>query len=152
MRSITINSPTTKLPNLFKKLVDVYRKHNNIIVAVDFDDTIYDWKSSNYDVASIIYIVKSAVEHLNAKIILFTCREGVELEFAVKYCKEVGIPLFGINENPSYDSRKPFYNILLDDKACLPETAKLLSEVIHIIGWEKALAKNNESSEENAGD
>lgn len=144
MRSITINSPTTKSPNLFKKLVDVYKKHNNIIIAVDFDDTIYDWKSNNYDVAQVINVIKRAVDKLNAKIILFTCREGVELEFAVKHCAQLEIPLFGINENPSYDSRKPFYNILLDDKACLPECTKLLSDVIHYICWQDAL--NGEES------
>ena len=122
------------LPNLLAKITEVYETHGNIIIALDFDDTIYDWKSKGYDVEHVVNLVLQSQSRLNAKVILFTCREGEWLDFAVNYCGEKGISLYGVNENPDHPptKSKPFYNIMLDDKACLPETCKVLEALLEI--------------------
>lgn len=58
------------------------------------------------------------------KIILWTCRCGEWLKDAVDWCKMYGLEFDAINENlpemiEEYgsDSRKIFYDILIDDKA-----------------------------------
>lgn len=121
-----------KLPDLYEKIAAVYAVHKNIIIAVDFDDTVYDWKNKGWDCESVIDLIKFAQAGLNAKVILFTCREHQDLRFAVNYMWEKGIVLHGVNENPDFPetSSKPFYNILLDDKACLKECCDVLQKLI----------------------
>jgi hypothetical protein len=123
-----------KLPSLTDKIIDVYDKHGNIIIAVDFDDTIYNYSGQNFDTEYVIGLLKRAKTLLNAKLILFTCREGAFLENALSYCDDVGLSLDAVNtslETYAYPSRKPFYNILLDDKASLPECCSALETLLH---------------------
>jgi hypothetical protein len=121
-----------KLPDLFEKLRNVYFEHQNIIIALDFDDTIFDWKNAGYDLEYIRDLVRRCQKHLNAKVILFTCREGLVLSEAIDYCNDQGIGLWGVNKNPNHQltTSKPFYNVLLDDKACLPEVAQVLERLL----------------------
>ena len=55
------------------------------------------------------------------KIILYTMRSGAELLDAVKYLKDRGIRLYGINENPDQrewtDSSKIYAHQYIDDAA-----------------------------------
>lgn len=120
------------LPCLFEKLKAVYEEHDSIIIALDFDDTIFDWKSKGFDCHYVINLVKTCIEKLNAKVILYTCRENIDLEFAKNYCKEQGIKLYGVNSNPDYPptSSKMFYNIILDDKACLAYVCGILERLL----------------------
>lgn len=120
-----------RLPDLFTKLKNVYREHRSLIIAVDFDDTLYDWKNKGWDNDYVVNLVKRARVALNAQLILFTCREGDLLNEALEYCDLVGIKLDYVNESPKYGSRKPFYNVLLDDKACLPECCEVLERLIN---------------------
>lgn len=121
-----------KLPDLYEKIAAVYATHNNLIIAVDFDDTVYDWKDKGWDCHKVVDLLLIAQAVLNVKIILFTCRDGEKLDFAVEYVKSKGIELHGVNSNPEYPytSSKPFYNILLDDKACLLECCQSLQKLI----------------------
>lgn len=122
-----------KLPSLFDKLLKVYDKHKSIIIAVDFDDTINNYSGQNFDVEYVIDLIKESQRLLNAKVILFTCRENDLLEQAIEYCNQHNLRIDAANsslETYTYPSRKPFYNILLDDKACLPECCEVLERLI----------------------
>lgn len=123
---------TINLSNLHDKLAEVFKQHNNIIIAVDFDDTIYDWKSKGYSCDYVLDLVKRCQKELNAKVILFTCRSDSHLDFAVKYCEENELVLHGINENPDYlpTKSKPYFNVMLDDKASLGETCATLETLL----------------------
>lgn len=138
-------SNNKKLPCLYTKLKNVYDEHNNLIIAVDFDDTIYDWKSVGLSCDYVINLVKRCQEKLNAKIMLFTCRIDHHLEFALRHCKEIGLELWGVNYNPEHGptAGKPFYNVLLDDKACLDQVCSILETLIEQV--EKSRAFNGES-------
>lgn len=123
-----------RLPILLDKITRVYDTHKNIIIAVDFDDTIYDYSGQGFDTNYVVDLLKRAKEKLNAKLILFTCREDDLLYDATEYCYDVGLEIDAVNtslENYTYPSRKPFYNILLDDKACLPECCATLEALIN---------------------
>ena len=56
------------------------------------------------------------------KLILYTMRSGKTLKQAVDWFKERGIPLWGINENPTQSawtaSPKIYANMYIDDAAC----------------------------------
>ena len=58
------------------------------------------------------------------KIILWTCRQGERLQQAVEWCKQFGLEFDAVNENlPEMiehyggDTRKVFYDVLIDDKS-----------------------------------
>lgn len=123
-----------RLPILLDKITRVYDTHRNIIIAVDFDDTIYDYSGQGFDTDYVVNLLKIAKEKLNAKLILFTCREDDLLSDAMEYCYDAGLEIDAVNtslENYTYQSRKPFYNMLLDDKACLPECCAALEALIN---------------------
>lgn len=121
------------LANLYDKLFKVFKTHDNIYLAIDFDDTIYDWKSKGYTCNLVVDLVKRCQDKLNAKVLLYTCRQGAMLDEAVKYCETVGINLYGVNDNPDYpkNGSKMYYNVLLDDKASLPETCAVLEALLY---------------------
>lgn len=116
------------LVNLYDKLSKIFKAHRNIYLAIDFDDTIFDWKNKGYECDYVVDLVKRCQDKLNAKVLLYTCRQGGMLDEAVKYCESVKINLYGVNDNPDYpkNGSKMYYNVLLDDKACLPETCAVL--------------------------
>ena len=71
-----------------------------MVIAFDFDNTIIKWKQGG-----VFYPVKYVVDFLkhrkmkNDILILWTCREGEDLEWAVQICKDWGILLDYVNEN-----------------------------------------------------
>ena len=89
-------------------------------IAIDFDGTIvtHNYPYIGEDIGAIP-VIKSLQE--NCKIILLTMRFGRQLTDAVKFCREQGIHLYGINENPSQSSwnksRKVYANYYIDDLA-----------------------------------
>ena len=104
---------------------------NAIIYAVDFDDTIST--NGNYpmpgepNIALIEWLLERQKE--GCKLILWTCREGVDQKIAVDFCNKYGLYFDGVNDNLVYikqafsvNSRKIFANYYIDDRCLvLPE-------------------------------
>lgn len=97
-------------------------KHlDGVVIGVDFDGTVV---TKNYP-----YIGKSigAEQYLiqfiedGAKIVLWTVRDGVELDDAVKWYSDRNINLYGINKNLAQEelsnSPKAHCHIYIDDQA-----------------------------------
>lgn len=98
------------------------------IIAVDFDNTIAVTKYPEIiePIDMTIFILKQAKER-GATIILWTCREGKELEDAVNWCKENNVPIDYVNENVperiekwGNDCRKIGADVYIDDRAINP--------------------------------
>ena len=95
-----------------------------IIVAVDFDGTLCD---NNYPKAGaehwgLIHALQELKIEGKIDLILWTCRSGEDLEFAVNWCKERGLIFDTVNENlprviEMYhgDTRKVSADIYIDD-------------------------------------
>ena len=103
------------------------------ILACDFDGTLFtkSWPKKGKPKKDIIKKIKE-FKRLGAEIVLWTCREGVALEEALKRCKEVDLEFDAINDTaPSQEAyikerakegeifatRKIFADFYLDDKA-----------------------------------
>lgn len=96
-----------------------------MVIAVDFDFTICHsvWPGTgepNWPVINKLKQLQSEGHHL----ILWTCREGKELEDAIKWCNEVGLVFEAINDNPPWltekfgrNCRKIGADYFLDDRA-----------------------------------
>lgn len=98
------------------------------IIAVDFDNTIAITKYPEIiePIDMTIFTLKQAKER-GATIILWTCREGKELEDAVNWCKENNVPIDYVNENTperiekwGNDCRKIGADVYIDDRAINP--------------------------------
>ena len=75
---------------------------NQLIYAIDFDGTIvkHDYPHVGEPVPGALAGMRELVKE-GHQIILYTMRDGKELDAAVAYLEDAGIPLFGVNENPA---------------------------------------------------
>lgn len=93
------------------------------IIAVDFDGTLCEnkWPDIGEPIMDVINYIKRQKSD-GAKIILWTCRTGVELMNAVYWCIKQGIFLDAVNQNvpeiiKAYGTvcRKIYADIYIDD-------------------------------------
>jgi trehalose-6-phosphatase len=93
-----------------------------MIFAVDFDGTVvtHDYPKIGQP---LLLAIPTLIE-LSLKghqIILWTMRSNKELEEAVSYLKDNGVPLHGVNENPNQkswtQSSKAYAHMYIDDAA-----------------------------------
>lgn len=113
----------------YKRLKKVKQEHNHLFIAFDFDDTVYpctDFGDSFPKIESLLRLAKSQ----GHKLILFTANEGERLQWIIKWCEQEGYAPDFVNENPLMATRKPYYNILLDDRAGLYEAYTILYNIL----------------------
>jgi hypothetical protein len=118
------------------RLYNEYKKYKRLIIGFDFDCTIYDYHNENLEVQPIIDLLREASD-LNFVMCLHTL--SLKYNDLVKkedYTKKLGINVHYINTSPilsnSYpiEFKKPFYSILLDDRAGLSSSYNILKETI----------------------
>jgi len=116
-----------------KRLVNDYVNHGTLYIAFDFDNTIYDYHKKG----DVYPKVKKLLQYLSSndsfKLILFTSNEGQALNDTVIRCKAMSIYPDFINYSPLMDTRKPYYNILLDDRAGLYDAYLVLTFTLTIL-------------------
>jgi hypothetical protein len=96
------------------------------IIAVDFDGTLFtdDYPDIGYPIWRTINYCKKQQEN-GAILILWTCRNGLDLIEAIEQCKSVGLHFDYVNENAKEnirafggrDNRKIYADEYIDDKA-----------------------------------
>ena len=90
-------------------------------ICVDFDGTCttHEYPRIGKDIGSIP-VLKKLIDN-GHKLIIFTMRGAEELDAAVNWFEENGIPLYGIQKNPSQrnwtDSPKAYGQLYIDDAA-----------------------------------
>lgn len=125
--------PYLKDTSCIYRLVDEYKKYGSIVVAYDFDNTVYDYHSKGHDYVEVVRLLRAA-EKAGCYLIVFTAEEDVAK--IKKILSKQNIPYDSINENPPFfkgKSGKIYYNILLDDRAGLKSAYKQLKTAIKII-------------------
>jgi hypothetical protein len=113
----------------YQRLLCEYKQYGSIVVAVDFDNTIFDYHESGMDCSEIVDLLRK-LKSIDCYIILWTC--SIDYDFIKKYCETHQIPYTAINENPPFfkgDSRKIYYNELLDDRSGLRESFDRLTKL-----------------------
>jgi hypothetical protein len=114
-----------------KRLLEEYKTYGNLIIAFDFDNTVFDYKGLGDDYSDIIQLLKTCKDK-NMTLVLFTvCTNPNELQKKIDYLYECGIKPDYINTSPIFEgSTKPYYNLLLDDRAGLEEAVQLLQFIL----------------------
>ena len=111
-------------------------------ICVDFDGTCvtHEYTNIGNDIGAVPVLKQLTKE--GHQLILFTMRSGNELEDAVEWFNENGIPLYGIQRNPTQDnwtdSPKAYGQLYIDD-AALGAPLKVDKELSNrpFIDWEK---------------
>lgn len=114
----------------WRKDLEIIKQGSPLIIAVDFDDTLAKAGEKYPEIGEPTYLLNSLIElrkilkeHL--QIILWTCRDGEDLQMAIDYCKELGLEFDAINEDVPATLKwkpktpKPFAHIYIDDRSLL---------------------------------
>ena len=114
------------------RLIEEYEKYHNLIIGFDFDNTICGL--NNESISKVILLLQEC-KKLEFTLCLYTISTSEEwLAWKVKYCEYFGISPDYINDSPVLrGDRKPFFNILLDDRAGLNEACACLETVVNYI-------------------
>lgn len=107
-----------------------------MILAVDFDGTLCENRYPEIGAPDRALIDSLIVARSKGdKLILWTCREGIELDEAVEFCKSQGLEFDAVNDNVpetielfGSNNRKIFAHYYIDDKSLRPE-------MYHLIRW-----------------
>ena len=125
-----VDDPYLDDDTCIERLYGNWKLHNGIIIAFDFDNTIFDYYSKGYTYDKVIALLKEC-KNMGCILILSTCCDETKYEFMENKCKEIGINVDYINESPPYipfTGNKIYYNIILDDRAGLSAAYKILYE------------------------
>ena len=121
--------------NCFLRLRREWKRHGRIIVAVDFDDTVFDFHGEGHDYKEVLEVLCRCIQK-NFYIMLFTGTPPSEWPRQKEFLARRGIPVNSVNVNPIDlpfgNSGKPYYNILLDDRAGLGQAL----DVLRMLLWE----------------
>lgn len=120
-----------------ERLFREWKKHQRLIIAVDFDDTVYDFHNTGASHERIRAALNKCKE-LDFYIVMFTASAVERYPLIMDYMsKEYGIEPVSINKNPfplPYGNNgKIYYNLLLDDRAGLGSALSTLERLFDLI-------------------
>lgn len=120
--------------NCKERLVKEYETHGKLVVGFDFDNTVYDCHANGGNYMNVIKLLQRCKE-LGFILCLYTAEARPEhLNWKVLYCEKYGIKPDYVNDSPLLGgvekTNKPFFNILLDDRAGLESAFYTLEHVV----------------------
>lgn len=114
------------------RLLSEYKTHGKLVVGFDFDNTIFDVHNKGIDCTEIITLLQKC-KKLGFVLCLYTAEiREAWLKWEVDYCRHFGIEPSYVNTSPLLGGKtaKPFFNILLDDRAGLESAYQTLKAVV----------------------
>ena len=114
-----------------ERLINEYMKYGSLTIGVDFDGTLFDYHGTGASYEQVRQLLRD-LKVIGCKLICWTAQS--DLEFVEKFLNEHNIPCDGINTDGiklGWDSRKPFFSALLDDRAGLIQVYEELSDVVY---------------------
>lgn len=124
------------------RLYREWKQHGKIVLSVDYDSTIFPYKTieNQPDIDRTIKLVKLAHE-TGAYVVIFTASDEQRHEEIIAYCSKIGIHVDSINKNPidlPYGHNgKIYYNINLCDRSGLNEALDILESAMYMIRGEQ---------------
>lgn len=127
-----------------QRLLKEYETHGKLVVGFDFDNTIFDVHNNGGNYSEIITLLQEC-KKLGFTLCLYTAELREDwLKWKIDYCKHFGIEPDYVNESPLlHGTTKPFFSVLLDDRAGLESAYIILKEIV-----DYANSKSDQSREE----
>jgi hypothetical protein len=103
----------------YKRLYEEYKKYGSLVIGFDFDNTVYDYHKTGKSYEMVRQLLRDLVS-TGCKTICWTAQK--DIDFVANFLDKNDIPYNGINSNGiklDWESRKPFFSVLLDDRAGL---------------------------------
>lgn len=121
-----------------ERLLNEWRSHGKLILAVDFDDTIYPYNfASQEECDKIIDYIKWVQSFDLLYTVIFTASNNDRHSYIKEYCKEKGLKVDSINCNPIDlefgKEGKIYYNWFLCDRAGLEYSFEVFQRVSKIV-------------------
>lgn len=126
-----------KLGTSYERLEREYEKHGGLTIGVDFDGTVHDYHKTGESYELVRELLRD-LKSINCTIIFWSCY--YDLTYIPKFCAENNLPCDGVNTNGiplPWESRKPFFNALLDDRSGLRQVWEELSLLVHEVKRKK---------------
>lgn len=120
----------------YERLWAEYQKYGSLIVAVDFDDTLYDFHKVGNSYEQVIKLVRDLKE-IGCYIIIWTGNQ--DTSFVVGFLKENNIPFDSINDEAPISKkilngklpRKVYANVYVDDRGGLEQVFNDLTKLVY---------------------
>lgn len=117
----------------YNRLLAEYYKHGSLCIGFDFDSTVHDYHQKGYTYEKMKKLLKDLKE-IGCKLICWTAYK--DTAYVINYLESNDIPFDGINIDGialPWESRKPFFSALLDDRAGLLQVYKDLKELVKVV-------------------
>lgn len=121
----------------YLRLLDEYKKYESLVIGVDFDGTIHDYHKTGASYEMVRQLVRDLKE-IGCKIVIWTAYK--DLDYVKDFCIQNLIPFDNVNEGGislPWESKKPFFSALLDDRAGLDSVYRDLDLLVKTIKKER---------------
>jgi hypothetical protein len=126
--------------NCVDRLFAEWKKYGSLIIAFDFDCTVFDYHNKGDTYEKVIELLREC-RRQGFHLTVFTSCNDDRFDFIKDYLTKNDIPFDGINETPDFipfKGRKVYFNVLLDDRAGLRSAYEQLWTTIYTIRGYKA--------------
>jgi len=118
----------------YQRLYEEYKKYNSLVIGFDFDNTVYDYHQTGQSYEMVRQLLRD-LDSIGCKTICWTAQK--DIPFVSKFLNDNNIPYSGgINTdgiNLGWQSRKPFFSALLDDRSGLLQVYNDLTKLIKTV-------------------
>ena len=132
-----MNDPFLSEDLCYQRLKQDYITHKKLLIAADFDDCIFDYHRKGFKFPQVIQLLQDC-NKVGFDIVIYSASPRERHPEIQAYCELNNIKIEAINENiaewikdgKDRSKAKIYYNILLDDKAGLPTTYRILRKLV----------------------
>jgi hypothetical protein len=117
----------------YNRLLREYEKHGSLTIGFDFDGTVHDYHKTGASHEMVRELLRE-LKDIGCKLYCWTAYP--DLEYVKKFLEDINIVVEGINTDAiplGWESRKPFFSALLDDRAGLIQVYNELRALINYI-------------------
>ncbi len=117
----------------YERILREYKTHGKLYVGFDFDSTVHDYHNKGESYEQVRQLLRD-LKSIGCELVCWTAYR--DLNYVIEFLDRHNIPYDGVNSDGiplPWESRKPFFSVLLDDRAGLKqvyeELIKLVKEV-----------------------
>lgn len=114
----------------YQRLLEEYKKHGKLVIGFDFDGTVHDYHKTGATYHQVIKLLRD-LKKIGCTLVCWTAYQNHD--YVNNFLYEHKIPFDGINCDGvplAWETRKPFFSALLDDRAGLRQVYDDLTRLV----------------------